>query len=62
MKDFSHFWKDKHPSRKEMKATFLHSVEPNSTQEETERVVKILDSNYEKADLDEDEVVRRNNY
>ena len=36
-----------------MKATFLHSVEPKSTQEETERVVKILDSNYEKADLDE---------
>lgn len=53
MKDFSAFWKNKHPTRKEMKATFLCSEEPKSTKEETERVVKILDSNYKKADLDE---------
>ena len=31
----------------------MRSVEPKATQEETERVIKILDSNYKKADLEE---------
>ena len=51
MKSFSNIWKDKHPTRKELQATILRSVEPKATKEATERVVKILDSKYEKADL-----------
>ena len=53
MKSFSDIWKAKHPTRAEMRATFLKSVEPKATQEETERVTKILDANYEKANLEE---------
>ena len=36
MKSFSDIWEAKHPTRQEMRATFLRSVEPNATQEETE--------------------------
>ena len=53
MKSFSDIWEAKHPTRQEMRATFLRSVEPKATREETERVTKILDSNYEKANLEE---------
>ncbi|GFH50707.1 hypothetical protein CTEN210_07183 [Chaetoceros tenuissimus] len=53
MKSFSDIWEAKHPTRQEMRATFLRSVELKATQEETERVTKILDANYEKADLEE---------
>ncbi|GFH55792.1 hypothetical protein CTEN210_12268 [Chaetoceros tenuissimus] len=53
MKSFSDIWEAKHPTRQEMRATFLRSVEPKATQEETERVTKILDANYEKANLEE---------
>ena len=45
-------WEDQ-LSRKELKATVLRSVEPKATKEATDRVIKILDSKYEKADLDE---------
>ena len=51
MKSFKNIWKNEHPSRKELKATILRSVEPSATKDITDRVVKILDSNYEKADL-----------
>jgi hypothetical protein len=53
MKSFSDIWKDTHPTRAEMRATFLKSVEPKATKEETERITKILDANYEKANLEE---------
>ena len=52
MKSFAELHKNKHPTRKELNATILRSVEPISTEEATDRVVKILDSNYEPADLD----------
>ena len=51
MKSFKNIWKNEHPSRREIKTTILRSVEPVSTKEATDRVVKILDSKYEKADL-----------
>ena len=51
MKSFQRTWKNEHPSRKELTSTILYSVEVSSTKEATDRVVKILDSNYEKADL-----------
>lgn len=53
MKSFANVWQNKHPSRKELKATILRSAEPKATREATERVVKILDSKYEKANLEE---------
>jgi hypothetical protein len=37
--------------RKGLKATFTQTVEPKATKEATERIVKILDSNYEAANL-----------
>ena len=43
MKNFQRIWKDDHPSKKELRSTILHSIEPRSTREATERVVKILD-------------------
>ena len=52
MKDFQGIWKGDHPSRKELKSIILRSNEPKSTSEATSRVIKILDSKYEKADLD----------
>ena len=39
-------------SRAEIKQIMTQTVEPIATQEATERIVKILDSKYEKADLD----------
>ena len=51
MKSFAKIWQNEHPTRKELKATVLRSVEPKSTKEATDRVIKILDSKYEKADL-----------
>ena len=51
MKSFSKTWKDKHPTRKEVKATILRSIAPRSTQQATDRALKILDSEYVKADL-----------
>ena len=53
MKSFSDIWEGIHPTRKEMKATFLMSAEPKTTKEETERVTKILDATYEKANSEE---------
>ena len=53
MKNFQRIWKDNHHSKKEIRSTILHLIEPRSTRETTERVVKILDSKYEKANLDE---------
>ena len=53
MKNFQRIWKDNHPLKKELRSTILCSIEPKSTKEATERVVKILDSKYEKANLDE---------
>ena len=53
MKSFSDIWEGIHPTREEMRATFIRPVEPRVTQEETDRVVKILDADYEKANLDE---------
>ena len=47
MKNFRRIWKDDHPSKKELQSTILRSIEPKSTKEATERVVKILDSKYE---------------
>ena len=38
MKSFSDIWEAKHPTRQEMRATFLRSVESKATQEETEQV------------------------
>ena len=52
MKNFQRIWKDNHPLRKELRSIILCSIEPRSTREATERVVKILDSKYEKANLD----------
>ena len=51
MKNFQRIWKDNHPSKKELGSIMLCSVEPSSTKEATERVVKIIDSKYEKANL-----------
>ena len=51
MKSFSNMWKNKYPTRKELKAKILRSVEPRSTKEITNRVLRILDYEYEKADL-----------
>ena len=51
MKSFLNIWKNKHPTRKELQATILWSMEPKSTKEATKRIVKILDSKYEKAHL-----------
>ena len=53
MKNFQRIWKNDHPSKKELRSTILRSIEPKSTKEATERVVKILDSKYEKANLKE---------
>ena len=36
-----------------LSSTILRSIEPKSTKEATERVVKILDSKYEKVNLNE---------
>ena len=49
MRDFQ----TEHPSRKEIRATLQAIVEPKATQQMTDRAMKILDSTYEKADLDE---------
>lgn len=46
-------WKSKHPTRKEFKATFVRTSGPQSTQEATNRVIKILVPRYKKADLNE---------
>ena len=51
MKNFQRIWKNDHPSKKELKSTILCSIKPSSTKEATDRVVKILDSKYEKANL-----------
>ena len=51
MKNFQRIWKDNHPSKKELRSTILLSIEPRITNEATERVVKVLDSKYEKANL-----------
>ena len=40
-------------SRAEIRRIMMQTVEPIATQEATERIVKILDCKYEKADLDE---------
>ena len=52
MKDFQRIWTDDHPSRKELRSAILRSNEPKSTSDATRRVIKILDSKYERADLD----------
>ena len=49
MRDFN----SKTPSRKEIKATLQRTAEPAVTKEATSRMVRILDSTYEKADLQE---------
>ena len=51
MKNFQRIWKEDHPSKKELRSTILCSIELKSIREATERVVKILDSKYEKANL-----------
>ena len=51
MKIFQDILECIHPTRDEMRATFKKPVEPRVTQEETEHVIKILDANYEKANL-----------
>ena len=51
MKNFQRIWKDDHPSKKELRSTILRLIELRSTRKATERVVKILDSKYEKANL-----------
>ena len=51
MKKFQRIWKNDHPSKKELKSTILCLIELRSTKEATERVVKILDSKYEKTNL-----------
>ncbi|GFH56598.1 hypothetical protein CTEN210_13074 [Chaetoceros tenuissimus] len=53
MKSFSDIWKDTHPTRAEIQATFLKSAEPKATKKETEQVTKNLDANYKKANLEE---------
>ena len=53
MKNFKRIWKDDHPLKKELRSTILCLIEPRSTREATERVVKILESKYEKANLNE---------
>ena len=49
MRDF----RSKTPTRKEIKAVIKAAQEPIVTMQETRRLVKILDSAYEKADLQE---------
>ena len=51
MKNLQVPWSNNRPSRKELRSTILRSLEPKSTREATERAIKILDSKYEKADL-----------
>ena len=51
MKNFQRIWKNDHPLKKELRSTILRLIEPKTTKEATERVVKILDSKYEKANL-----------
>ena len=51
MKSLHKIWKNEHLTRNELKATILRSAEPKAKKEATDRVLKILDSNYEKADL-----------
>ena len=46
-----HFRTNAAVSNKELKEFLSQTAEPKVTQEATERVIKILDSNYEKADL-----------
>ena len=46
MKSFSYIWEHKYPSRKEIKATVLRSIQPRSTKEATTRALKILNSGY----------------
>jgi len=43
---------DERPNRRQLRAILTRSQEPESTQNATNRVMKILDANYEKADLD----------
>ena len=49
MRDFS----SKTPSRKEIQAVMRQATEPKVTTEATSKLIKILDSTYEKADLQE---------
>ena len=40
-------------TKREMREVVMHTLEPSSTREATERMVKILDINYAKADLNQ---------
>ena len=51
MKNFQRIWKDNHVLKNKLRSTILRLIEPRSTTEATERVVKILNSKYEKANL-----------
>ena len=53
MKIFQGIWKNDCTLKKELKAAILRSNKPKSTRDSTQRVIKILDSKYEKADLDQ---------
>ena len=53
MKNFQSIKGNDLTSKKELKSIILRSNEPKSTRDSTQRVIKILDSKYEKADLDQ---------
>ena len=51
MKDPSSFLGQSYITKNNMHKVFMQTVEPASTREATEKMVKILDSTYAKADL-----------
>ena len=51
MEKFQRIWKNNHPLRKEIRTTILRLIKSRSTKDATERVVKILDLKYKKANL-----------
>ena len=53
MKNFQSIRGNDLTSKKELKSIILRLNEPKSTRDSTQRVIKILDSKYEKADLDQ---------
>ena len=53
MKNFQSIKENHLTSKKELKSIILRSNEPKSTKDSTQRVIKILDSKYEKTDPDQ---------
>ena len=60
MEDPSNFLRQSYITKREMHEVVMQTAEPDSTREATERIMKILDSTYAKADLEN--IVANNNH